>query len=197
MGPDIVSRVGEFLGVISVKRVLKDLLVESVNVDDPEVFNMREVLLAQAVLANRDGKHKRVEVLSEKSVRAEKITVLAEDWEDDTAASKLVDREPRSCGENQTVAEAIFSIPLELHLRSADGLLICVELAKRFELALDVKQAECFIPPALRCLVLQTFIVTTVDIILRKRVKVLTSQLLVVLLENHLKRVRKRPTLTE
>lgn len=186
MGPDVVSRVGEFLGVISVKRVLKDLLVESVDVDDPEVFNMREVLLSQAVLANRDGKHKCVEVLSEKSVSSEEITVLAENWEDDTAASELVDCEPRRSGENETVAEVIFSISLELHLRSTDGLLVCVELAQRVELALDVKQAESFTPPALRCLVLQTFIVTTIDIILRKRVKVLTSQLLVVLLENHL-----------
>lgn len=181
----IVSGCGQFLRIESVQRIIEDLLIESVSMDGPEMFHVSVVFLVEPVFADNKWQDESVCVLTEQTVSSEKAAILTEHGEHGALACELVDCEPSSCSEEQRVQEVFFAIALEFHLSSANGLLIGVEFAEGFELAIDVKLVQEASQNRFGSFVLLTVIVLTVNVVSRQAFEVLASKLLVVVGQNH------------
>lgn len=85
----------EFFGIEGVERIFKNLLVESIGVNSPEVLNMRVVLLIDENLTQRSGQDERVYIMSEDAMSSENSTVLSKKRTDNSPACELVDRYQR------------------------------------------------------------------------------------------------------
>lgn len=164
---DVVSGRGEVGRVEGIERIVEDLLVESVHVNGPQVFHVRVVLLAEAVLAENEWQDEGVRVLTEETMRTEEAAVLAQHGKDGALARELVECEPGGSSHNQCVAQVVLAIALQLHLRRTNRFLIRVELAQRLQLALNAEQVGESRKCRSRRLILLALVVLTVNIVRR------------------------------